>query len=70
MTYAYSGPEHYSYDYGKTEEATEPVRFYGAENEAQHGVTSYRHRGRRCAVCRQAKRIDSWRYRERRKAQM
>ena len=68
MTYAYSGPDRYAYDYGRPEEPNEPVRWYEPPEANEHGLTSYRHLGCRCAVCKRAKSGDAKRYRNKLKA--
>jgi hypothetical protein len=77
--YAYE-IEKYCYKYGKLEieEPTEPVRWHEPQPNidgevpgvAGHGLSAYRWRRCRCAVCKAAKRRSAAVYRQRRKAQM
>ena len=69
----------YTYQYAKTdaEEATGPVRPYAPEENANgettgvagHGLSGYRRRRCRCAVCRAAKARSAAVYHHRRKAE-
>lgn len=68
MSYQYS-LRRYGYAEKGVEEANEPVRFTGAQEANEHGLTSYR-RGCRCEECRTAKSADARQYRERLKDQM